>query len=424
MKNFLFPLILLLVVISGDIQAQSATDEHDMQAFARNFMNAYNQQDAAAIREMYLDDAVRIDAEGKEIKGADNIAAYFADQFVKNNATIFIRQLGINWSDREHAWVASGTYEVNGKTNVYDIPIHVTGHYANAMIKEDGQWKIAKSMLSPVEHADPKVAANIELYTEWANELLNNRRLEVINDRYCHEDITVHAQPENIVGIEAVAAFYGNFLTGFSDIEFSINNFFGEGDQLVKHWTFKGKHTGDFFGIPATGNQVNLSGSTIIRMSADGRIAAEQDFMDNMEMLAQLGVVSAPGNVAVVDGLYQAFAKGDVPAVLAIMDASIVWNEAENFPYSDRNPYIGPDAVLNGVFARIGAEWEYWNLTNIQLHEMSNNMVLATLRYEAKHKATGKTINSQTAHLWTLKDGKIVAFQQFTDTKQAAAAVK
>ncbi|MBV6441594.1 MAG: hypothetical protein EPGJADBJ_03280 [Saprospiraceae bacterium] len=130
------------------------------------------------------------------------------------------------------------------------------------------------------------------------------------------------------------------------------------------------------------------------------------------------------GNVAVVDGLYQAFAKGDVPAVLAVMDAGIVWNEAESYPYADKNPYIGPDAVLNGVFTRIGAEWEYFNLTDIQLHDMSGNQVLATLRYKAKHKTTGKTIDSQTAHLWTLKDGKITAFQQFTDTKQAAEAVK
>ena len=130
------------------------------------------------------------------------------------------------------------------------------------------------------------------------------------------------------------------------------------------------------------------------------------------------------GNVAVVDGLYLAFVKGDVPAVLAVMDAGIVWNEAEGFPYADKNPYIGPDAVLNGVFARIGAEWEYFNLTDIQLHDMSGNQVLATLRYQAKHKTNGKTIDSQTAHLWTLRDGKIIGFQQFTDTKQAAEAVK
>ena len=130
------------------------------------------------------------------------------------------------------------------------------------------------------------------------------------------------------------------------------------------------------------------------------------------------------GNVAVVDGLYQGFSKGDVPAVLALMDAGIVWNEAEGFPYADQNPYIGPDAVLNGVFARIGAEWEYFNLTDIQLQEMSNNQVLATLRYDAKHKETGKKIDSQTAHVWTLKDGKIVAFQQYTDTWQATEAVR
>ena len=265
------------------LQAQSVNDEVDMHTFARKFMAAYNAGDHAALGEMYTADAVRFDQAGKEIKGADNIAAYFADQFLKNNATLLLKHTELVWAHAEHAWVARGTYEIYGKTNVYDIPIDVAGQYANVMLKQNGEWKIAKSMLLPLASSD---------------------------------------------------------------------------------------------------------------------------------------------NVAVVDGLYQAFAKGDVPAVLAVMDANIVWNEAENFPYADRNPYIGPDAVLNGVFARIGEEWEYWNLTDIQLHDVSGNRVLATLRYKAKHKKTGKVIDSQTAHLWTLKDRMITAFQQFTDTKQAAEAVK
>lgn len=424
MKNFLFPIILLLAGISGNLQAQDASNEYEMLAFARNFMNAYNLGDHEAIRKLYTADAVRIDQEGKQINGADNIAAYFADQFVKNNATVFIRQLSVNWSDREHAWVAHGTYEVNGKTNVYEIPIHITGSYANTMLKKDGQLKIARSVLTPLEHADPKVAANIKRYTEVWHKIVNERRFELFNEDHFTKDVVMHAEPENIVGIEGMAGYYKALISAFSGVEFTINNIFGEGDQLVKHWTFKGKHTGDFFGIPATGNRVEISGSTIARMSPQGKIAEERDFMDNMSLLAQLGVVSAPGNVAVVDGLYKAFAKGDIPAALGAMDANIVWNEAENFPYADQNPYKGPEAVLNGVFARIGAEWEYWNLTDIKLHDMSGNMVLATLRYKAKHKTTGKTIDSQTAHLWTLKDGKITAFQQFTDTKQAAAAMK
>jgi len=127
-------------------------------------------------------------------------------------------------------------------------------------------------------------------------------------------------------------------------------------------------------------------------------------------------------NITVIDGLYKAFSAGDVPTVLGAMDAQIVWNEAEGNPYADNNPYIGPDAVLNGVFARALANHDYFTLENIQLHDMSNNQVLATLRYNAKNKATGKAYNAQVAHLWTLKDGKITAFQQYVDTKKLSDA--
>ena len=117
-------------------------------------------------------------------------------------------------------------------------------------------------------------------------------------------------------------------------------------------------------------------------------------------------------NIAIIDGLYKAFSAGDVPAVLGAMDAKIEGN-----PYADKNPYIGPDAILNGVFGRVLADHEYFTLEDIELHEMSNNKVLATLRYDAKHK-NGNAYNAQVAHLWTLKDEKITAFQQYVDTKK------
>lgn len=52
-----------------------------------------------------------------------------------------------------------------------------------------------------------------------------------------------------------------------------------------------------------------------------------------------------------VRGIYDAFGKGDVPAVLGAMDPGIEWNEAENFIYADGNPYVGPQAVARGCFA-------------------------------------------------------------------------
>lgn len=422
MRKLLF--LAALLGCTTFLQAQSPKDEADMHTFARKFMAAYNQGDHAALGKMYTADAERIDTKGKKTKGADNIANYYAEQFRLNNATLLLRQTGLSWSDRQHAFVSTGTYEVYGITNVYDIEVRFSGAYANAMLKKDGEWKIAHSVLTPLEHADPKVAANIKMYTETWDAIINEGRFELFNEEHFMPDVIMHAEPENVVGIEGMKGYYQALLSAFSDGQFTVNNIFGEGDQLTKHWTFRGKHTGDFFGVPATGKEIVMTGSTIVRMNPDGRIAEEQDFMDNMAILAQMGVVSAPGNVAVIDGLYQAFAKGDIPAALEPMAPDIVWNEAEGFPYADNNPYIGPDAVLNGVFARIGAEWAYWNLKDIQLHEMSNNQVLATLRYDAKHKATGKTLDAQTAHLWTLEDGKIVAFQQYTDTNQAVEATR
>jgi steroid delta-isomerase-like uncharacterized protein len=95
---------------------------------------------------------------------------------------------------------------------------------------------------------------------------------------------------DNIIGIEGTKNYYGNFLTGFSDAEFTFVDIFGQGDKLVKHWNFKGTHDGDFFGIPPTGKSLNLYGTTLILME-DGKIKQEQDFFDNLDMLTQLGVI-------------------------------------------------------------------------------------------------------------------------------------
>lgn len=262
-----------------------------------------------------------------------------------------------------------------------------------------------------------KSKKNKEIYTQTWDEIVNNRNLDYFNEDRFDKNITLIIEPENIVGIEAAKDFYSNYLTGFSDIQFTIKNIFGQGDNLAKHWNFKGKHTGNFFGIPPTGKTVDIDGVTIVKMK-NGKIAQEQDFFDNMTFMQQLGILSSPNNINVISKIYEDFGKGNVPAVLAALDANVIWNEAEGNAWADGNPYKGPDAVLNGVFARVGSEYDYFKTANVQLHEMLNNQVLATMRYKGKLKKNGAIINAQAAHLWTLKDGKVMAFQQYADTKQ------
>ena len=127
-------------------------------------------------------------------------------------------------------------------------------------------------------------------------------------------------------------------------------------------------------------------------------------------------------NVAAVKATYDAFAAGDVPAVLGAMSPAIEWNEAENFPYADGNPYRGPEAVLGGVFARIGGEWDGFAVVPEQIHDAGDTVIM-TGRYTGIYKATGRPINCQVAHLWTLEDGKVVRFQQLVDTLAVARCV-
>ena len=129
-------------------------------------------------------------------------------------------------------------------------------------------------------------------------------------------------------------------------------------------------------------------------------------------------------NLDTVKGMYHAVANGDFPAFLNVMDPRIEWNEAENFPYADGNPYIGPDAVAGGVFGRIAADWEYWTLSDLEYHETNGDMVIVTGRYNARNKITGKIIKAQFIHMWSLKNGKATKFQQYADTKQISEAMK
>jgi ketosteroid isomerase-like protein len=127
-------------------------------------------------------------------------------------------------------------------------------------------------------------------------------------------------------------------------------------------------------------------------------------------------------NVETVRGIYEAFDRGDIPKVLGQMEHNVQWNEAENFIYADRNPYIGPQAVLEGVFMRLGAEWDGFRVTPEEWLDAGHYVVVLG-SYRGTHKATGKSVRAQFAHVWGVNQGRVVRFQQYTDTKQFAEAV-
>ena len=120
----------------------------------------------------------------------------------------------------------------------------------------------------------------------------------------------------------------------------------------------------------------------------------------------------AKQSVEVVRGMYEAFGRGDVPAVLGAMAADIEWHEAEGMPYG--GVYHGPDEVAQKVFGPQIEDIPDFALAPEELIA-SGDKVAAVVRYTGTGKATGKALNLLVVHVWDVRDGKIARFRQFAD---------
>lgn len=97
--------------------------------------------------------------------------------------------------------------------------------------------------------------------------------------------------------------------------------------------------------------------------------------------------------VDAVRGMYAASAKGDVPTIIATLDPEVEWWEAENFIYADENPYVGRNAVLEGVFMRIGGEWERFTVAPEEVLD-AGDTVIGYGYYSGTFKKTGKHVRA------------------------------
>jgi uncharacterized protein len=124
-------------------------------------------------------------------------------------------------------------------------------------------------------------------------------------------------------------------------------------------------------------------------------------------------------NVDLVRGAYEAFARGDVGSVLGILDENIEWHQAEHVTSWPGGAFVGPQAVVEGVFARIPQDFDGFTI-DIGRIVSCGDTVLVEARYRATAKATGKALDAQVAHIWDFDNGKVVHWQQYTDTWQFA----
>ena len=118
-------------------------------------------------------------------------------------------------------------------------------------------------------------------------------------------------------------------------------------------------------------------------------------------------------NVALIKGMYEAFGRGDVPAVLGGMDENIEWYSAEGL--ANGGLHRGPQAVAEEVFGPLMEEFESFTVTPEQFFADGDDVV-AIVRYKGTGAATGKSLDTPVVHAFKVRDGKVALFRQFVDT--------
>jgi uncharacterized protein len=125
-------------------------------------------------------------------------------------------------------------------------------------------------------------------------------------------------------------------------------------------------------------------------------------------------------NIQIVQKGYADFLKGDVPAVLAILDENVEWIIPGDLP--DSGTYRGPAAVAK--FFQLVAEMWTFQAFNPREYIASGDKVAAIGSYTAISNATGKSVSSDWVMVWTIRNGKVTNFREYTDTQALHDAIQ
>ena len=133
--------------------------------------------------------------------------------------------------------------------------------------------------------------ANAAAARRVVDEAFNHGRMEVF-DEICSPDVVSHdpAELEDLRGIEAHKERVHAYRTAMPDLEVVFDDLIATGDKVVSRWTARGTNDGELLGMPPTGKRVEITGISIDRFDADGKLVETWDQWDNAGFMAQLGL--------------------------------------------------------------------------------------------------------------------------------------
>ncbi|GAA0393472.1 nuclear transport factor 2 family protein [Streptomyces luteireticuli] len=112
-------------------------------------------------------------------------------------------------------------------------------------------------------------------------------------------------------------------------------------------------------------------------------------------------------------------AKGDREVLRSVIAEDAEYDIAEGFP--NGGVYHGLDSIVDDFFSFTG-DFDEFRAEGDEFWE-ADGTVFVLGRYRGRARSTGAPFTSRFAHVFTLRDGRIVRLRQTTDTVQIARAL-
>jgi ketosteroid isomerase-like protein len=129
-------------------------------------------------------------------------------------------------------------------------------------------------------------------------------------------------------------------------------------------------------------------------------------------------------HTATVAAIYQAFGRGDVPAILDALADDVQWEHWTSWtPHQAGVPWLRPRDGKDGAmefFQIIGA----WTIRDFRVLDLmaSGQQVAAEIVIDVQ-LPSGAAFRDEEMHLWTFDDGgKVARFRHYVDTAKHIAA--
>ena len=133
--------------------------------------------------------------------------------------------------------------------------------------------------------------------------------------------------------------------------------------------------------------------------------------------------MSSDANIKTIMGVYEAFGRGDVAAILDAVTSDVDWA-------AEADPAVAPwhgvrhgQQAVAAFFAEFGSTMEVEEFTPVSI-AANDTDVLSVVQFRARSRATGKTAAMNLHHFFKFRDGKIAYYRGTEDTAQTEAVLR